>query len=108
MLYALAGGFVAIVPLVSQGHAQMSEDTRIQLYQSVAPPAPGTRPIGSPFQRLGGDTTGQSRGATLPRADPDRPPPGSGPVGTAPNMGETIIPSVGMGRYGAGASSAER
>jgi hypothetical protein len=108
MLYTLAGGLVAIIPLVSQVHAQTSEDTRIQLYQGASPPAPGTRPIGRAFERFGGDSGGESRGNTLPRSEPDRPPLGSGPVGAAPNMGETTIPSVGMGRYGAGASSAER
>jgi hypothetical protein len=109
MLYALAGGLVAIIPLVSQVHAQMSEDTRIQLFQGgVTPTAPGTRPIGPAFQRFGGDSGTDSRSTTLPRTEPDRPPLGFGPAGTAPNVGETTIPSVGMGRYGAGASSAER
>ena len=87
----------------------MSEDTRIQLFQGgVTPTAPGTRPIGSAFQRFGGDSSDDSRSNALPRTEPDRPPLRYGPVGTAPNMGETTIPSVGMGRYGAGTSSAER
>jgi hypothetical protein len=111
LLYAIAGGLVAIVPVVSHVHAQTSEDTRIQLFQGVARPAPGTQPIGPVVRPFGyrEDSTG-ARGGAQPATEPDRPPMGFGPAGSgsAPNIGETTIPSTGMGRYGAGASSAER